>query len=184
MVESESSDSTACVCSPRLMTQRDFQCAETRTSPTRVVGDSLHYWEPASGFQQHLGLSVPLSQGQSVRGSFCFGDFEEFRESWGSLWGTESRGMCAEGRVSQAHRSPVALTSPGALRLGVRLLQAQPLTPLGSWHRCGQWELSSCWCPWFRAAGSAENLKPIIKLTVSQSAFYYTHASNSKQCQW
>lgn len=27
------------------------------------------------------------------------------------------------------------------------------------------------WRPWFRAAVSAENLKPIIKSTVSQSAF-------------
>lgn len=41
----------------------------------------------------------------------------------------------------------------------------------------------SGWRPWFRAAVSAENLKPIIKSTVSQSAFYYPHASSSKQCQ-
>ena len=38
-------------------------------------------------------------------------------------------------------------------------------------------------CMWCGAAVSAENLKPIIKSTVSQSAFYYPHAGNSTQCQ-
>lgn len=115
--------------------------------------------------------------------SLCFGEVEGL----GSCEGFWMRPLAhvAEVLVSQAHSSARPLMSPvplGALKLRVRLFQVQPSeVTQAQWCPSGQREQSSWLVPWHGAAMSAEDLKPIIKSTVIQSAFYYPHAGHSKQ---
>lgn len=115
-----------------------------------------------------------------MRASLCFGNVENLESHEGlqmRIWAYVVRAL-----VSQAHPSalPLAPHVPlGALKPG-----SFGLTP-SRWLRCRGARAGSGRRPhgWCGAAVSAENLKPIIKSTVSQSAFYYSHAGNSKQCQ-
>lgn len=137
-------------------------------------------------FPQSLGLSVPPHQRQSVRGSFHVHSIWGSRGSWGSL--AESLGVCGEGpggSGSLSNTLPDAPEPSWALTPRVSLSQAHPTClPQGRGTSTDSRSRSPGCCMWCGAAVSAENLKPIIKSTVSQSAFYYPHAGNSKQCQW
>lgn len=96
---------------------------------------------------------------------------------------SETPGMHGDGPGVSSSPFGTALhahMSLGALKPGVRLFQATP--NLGGSGAVGPvW--APGWCTPCGIAVSAEDLKPIIKSTVSQSAFYYPHAGNSKQCQ-
>ena len=177
-------DSTICTSPQGLKAGRDFQLCWISHCPLLRVGDSLYYWEPGIGVSAELGALPPLHQKLSVRGPLCFGEFWIFRESWVSPG--ESLGRCGQGPVSQAlfTACPHAPCLVEPSNLESRSFRLSPCSPRTQWHQCGQWEQSFWLYTWLRAAVSAENLKSIIKLTVSQSAFYHPHTGNSKQGQW
>lgn len=113
--------------------------------------------------------------------SLCFDDVENLG-SHESFW-MRPLAHVAEVLVSQAHSS-VPCPS-GALKPRVRAFSgsaqrgdSSAVVPV--WAEGAE---SSGLVPWRGAAVSAEDLKPIIKSTVSQSAFYYPHAGHSKQRQ-
>lgn len=117
--------------------------------------------------------------------SLCFGEVKNLGSHEGFWMGPLA--YVAEVLVSRAHSAACPLMSPvplGALKPRVRLFLVQPSEVTQA--RVPVWAegAESSWLvPWRGAAVSAENLKPIIKSTVSQSAVYYPHAGHSKQRQ-
>lgn len=134
-------------------------------------------WVPA--FQQFwaLGSSSPKAICGDLYVSAVFenlGSHEQLRLGL-LLRGKYLVGMVlGSGNPPLPRHFPSSPQSSGALRLRIRLFQAHPTCQPGA----GAPALKM-----HTAALPAENLKPIIKSTMSQFAFYYPHASNSKQCQ-
>lgn len=67
---------------------------------------------------------------------------------------------------------------PGSPFCGVKLFLERPyMFTEALWHQgLGSWNCP-CWSTWCRAVSSVEDLKPIIKLTVSQLAFIIPRAA-------
>lgn len=158
-----------CVSSPRLMTQRDFQSCWDTHFPHTSGGWLTSLLRTSIRVSAELGALSSSSPRAICEGIFLL--------RWlGRIQGVMrvSLGDWVPGNVCwRPCISGLLFTScpPGALRLGARLLQAQPLPALSSWHRCGQRGQSSWLVPMVQGCSVCWEFKTNNKIDCKSVCF-------------